>query len=64
MFWIENDSFWIIKTEYLKILKVFKKVKKVNFNQLKNFIFNKIEEIEVDYDQLKSFALNKIKKPK
>ncbi len=32
MFWIENDSFWIIKTEYLKILKVFKKVKKVNFN--------------------------------
>ena len=49
MFWIENDSFWMIKTEHLSILKI---------------LLWAAEEIKVDRDQLECFVFDEIKKIK
>ncbi len=51
MFWIENDFFWMNETKYLSILKILLWVVeeiKVDHNQLKCFIFNEIEKIEIE----------------
>jgi hypothetical protein len=52
----------MIKTECLRILKAFKDVEEVDFNQLENFVFDEIKEVEVDCSQLECFALNEIEK--
>ncbi len=49
MFWIENDSFWIVKTECLRIFET---------------LLWAAEEVEVDRDQLECFVFDEIKKPK
>jgi hypothetical protein len=38
----------MIEVEHLRILKAFKDVEKVDFNQLKSFIFDEIEKIEIE----------------
>jgi len=51
MFWIENDSFWMIETERLKIFEALLWVAeemKVDRDQLECFIFDKIEKIEIE----------------
>ncbi len=51
MFWIENDSFWMIETECLRIFEALlwaaEKIE-VNCNQLECFVFNEIEKIEIE----------------
>ncbi len=47
MLWIEKNSFRVIETDHLNIIKTFLKA---------------AEKIKVDYDQLKCFELNEIKK--
>ncbi len=51
MFWIENDSFWMIETKCLSILKILlwaaEKIK-VDRDQLECFVFDKIEKIEIE----------------
>jgi hypothetical protein len=50
MFWIKNDFFWMIETEYLKILKILlwaAEEIKVNQSQLECFALNEIEKIEI-----------------
>ncbi len=51
MFWIKNDSFWMIETECLKILEALLEAAeevKVDRNQLECFIFDEIEKIEIE----------------
>ncbi len=50
MFWIENDFFWMIETECLSILKILlwaAEEIKVDYDQLKCFVFDEIEKIEI-----------------
>ncbi len=47
MLWIEKNSFWVIETDHLNIIKTLLKA---------------AEEIKVDHDQLECFELNKIEK--
>ncbi len=49
MFWIKNDSFWMIETECLSILKI---------------LLWAAEEVEVDRDQLECFVFDEIEKIK
>ncbi len=51
MFWIENDFFWMIKTEHLSILKILlwaAEEIKVDRDQLECFVFDEIEKIEIE----------------
>ncbi len=47
IFWIENDSFWMIETECLRIFEALLWV---------------IEEVRVDHDQLECFVFDEIEK--
>ncbi len=51
MFWIKNDSFWMIETECLRIFEALLWVAeemKVDRDQLKCFVFDEIEKIEIE----------------
>ncbi len=51
MFWIENDSFWMIETECLSILETLlwaAKEIEVDRDQLEYFVFDEIEKIEIE----------------
>jgi len=51
MFWIENDSFWMIETERLRIFEALLWVAeemRVDRDQLKCFVFDEIEKIEIE----------------
>ncbi len=51
MFWIENDSFWMIETERLRIFEALSWVAeemRVDRDQLKCFIFDEIEKTEIE----------------
>ncbi len=51
MFWIENDSFWMNETKCLSILEILlwaAEEIKVDRDQLKCFIFDEIEKIEIE----------------
>jgi hypothetical protein len=38
----------MIEAECLRILEAFKDIEKVDFDQLKSFVFNEIEKIEIE----------------
>jgi len=38
----------MIEAECLRILKAFRDAEEVDFNQLKSFVFNEIEKIEIE----------------
>ena len=51
MFWIKNDSSWMIQTECLNILKILlwaAEEVKVDRDQLECFIFDEIKKIEIE----------------
>ncbi len=51
MFWIEKDFFWTVETECLSILKIWlwaAEEIKVDRDQLKCFVFDEIEKIEIE----------------
>ncbi len=51
MFWIKNDSFWMNETECLSILKILlwaAEEVKVDHDQLKCFVSDEIEKIEIE----------------
>ena len=51
MFWIENNSFWMVETEHLRIFEALLWVAeemRVNHDQLECFVFDKIEKTEIE----------------